>query len=71
MCKVNNYSSVLHITTNYNNEEMHHNLIKDRQLFYEADSQSVFEDRFDSVLSSVLSSNDSCTSDDFSCALDS
>ena len=69
MYKVNNYSSVLHITTN--NKEMHHILIKYRNLFYEADSQSVFEDRFDSVLSSVLSSNDSCTSDDFSCALDS
>ena len=58
MYKVNNYSSVLHITTK--DKEMHHSLIKDRQLFYEADSQSVFKDTFDSVLSSVLSSSDSC-----------
>ena len=46
-----------YITTN--NKEMH------RQLFYEADSQSVFVDRFDSVLSSILSFSDSCASDDF------
>ena len=47
---------------------MHHSLIK--QLFYDIDSQSVFEDRFDSVLFSALSSDDSCTSDDC-CTLDS